>query len=74
VPHRRGSFNEDWNDLLTRFAQRRKHEHPRGEMLEQAKEEALQPFDPHQALFERAQRPATNSQTENARSSAAGGS
>ena len=74
MPHRRGSFNEDWNDLLTRFAHRRKHEHPREEMLEQAKEEALQPFDPHQALFERAQRPATNSQMENARSSAAGGS
>lgn len=60
MPHRRGSFNEDWNDLLTRFAHRRKHEHPREELLEQAKEEALhselcEPFDPHQALFERAQ-------------------
>lgn len=74
MPHRRGSFQEDWNDLLTRFAHRRKHEQPREEMLEQAKQEALHPFDPHQALFERAQRPATNSQMEKARSSAAGGS
>lgn len=59
MPHRRGSFHEDWNDLLTRFAHRRKHEHPREEMLDQAKEEALrseifEPLDPHQALFERA--------------------
>jgi hypothetical protein len=56
VPHRRGSFHEDWNDLLTRFAHRRKHEQPREEMLERPKEERLQPFDPHQALFERARR------------------
>ena len=59
MPHRRGSFQEDWNDLLTRFAHRRKHEQPREERLEHAKEEALQPedcepLDPHQALFERA--------------------
>jgi len=61
VPHRRGSFQEDWNDLLTRFAHRRKHEQLREELLEQAKEEALhsetcEPIDPHQALFERAER------------------
>jgi hypothetical protein len=60
VPHRRGSFHEDWNDLLTRFAHRRKHELPREELLEQAKQEALhsemgEPFDPHQALLERSQ-------------------
>jgi hypothetical protein len=60
VPHRRGSFHEDWNDLLMRFAQRRKHEQPRREMLERAKDEALPSdpcdrSDPHQALFERAQ-------------------
>jgi len=59
VPHRRGSFHEDWNDLLTRFAHRRKHDLPRGELLERAQEEALhsemcEPFDPHQALFDRA--------------------
>lgn len=62
MPHRRGSFQEDWNDLLTRFAHRRRHEHPREAMLEQAQEEALhsdlcEPFDPHQALFEGAQSP-----------------
>jgi hypothetical protein len=62
VPHRKGSFQEDWNDLLTRFAHRRKHEQPREEMLEQAQEEALhshlsEPFDPHQALFERSHAP-----------------
>lgn len=62
MPHRKGSFQEDWNDLLARFAHRRKHEHPREEMLEQAKEEALhselcEPADPHRALFERAQAP-----------------
>ena len=60
MPHRRGSFNEDWNDLLTRFAHRRKHEQPREALLEQAQDEALhsdlcEPFDPHQALLERAQ-------------------
>jgi hypothetical protein len=59
VPHRRGSFHEDWNDLLTRFAHRHKHEAPRQERLEQAQEEALhaelcEPFDPHQALLDRA--------------------
>jgi hypothetical protein len=57
VPHRRGSFHEDWNDLLTRFAHRRKHDEPRAAMLEKAQEEARQtgqPFDPHHALFERA--------------------
>jgi hypothetical protein len=58
VPHRRGSFHEDWNDLLTRFADRRKHERPRSAQLEKAKDEALhselhKPADPHQALFER---------------------
>ena len=53
MPHRRGSFHEDWNDLLTRFAHRRRHDKPREEMLEKAKEEALQSdFCPHQALFE----------------------
>jgi hypothetical protein len=53
VPHRRGSFHEDWNDLLTRFAHRRKHEQPRAFLLEHAKEEALQSdLCPHQALFE----------------------
>ena len=60
MPHRKGSFQEDWNDLLIRFAQRRRNEQPRGDMLEQAQDEALnsdlcEPFDPHQALLERAQ-------------------
>ena len=60
MPHRRGSFHEDWNDLLTRFAHRRKHDESRALMLEQAQGEALhsemcEPFDPHQALFERSQ-------------------
>jgi hypothetical protein len=58
VPHRKGSFHEDWNDLLTRFAHRRKHDEPRQEMLEKARHEAekshLNERDPHQALFERA--------------------
>jgi hypothetical protein len=59
VPHRKGSFHENWNDLLTRFAHRRRHELPREELLERAKDEALhselcERFDPHQALFERA--------------------
>jgi hypothetical protein len=54
VPHRRGSFHEDWNDLLTRFAHRRKHEKPREEMLEKARHEAEMTHlhDPHRALFE----------------------
>lgn len=59
VPHRRGSFHEDWNDLLIRFEHRRHHERARAGLLEQAQEEALhaelcEPFDPHQAMFERA--------------------
>ena len=53
MPHRRGSFHEDWNDLLTRFAHRRKHEQKRALLLEKAKDEALQSdLCPHQALFE----------------------
>ena len=59
MPHRRGSFHEDWNDLLTRFAHRRKHDEPRSALLRRAQEEALrsdlcEPFDLHQALLERA--------------------
>ncbi|MCL6678682.1 hypothetical protein LZ519_05025 [Sphingomonas sp. RG327] len=57
MPHRRGSFHEDWNDLLTRFAHRRKHDEPRAMLLDKAQEEARQTgrdFDPHHALFERA--------------------
>jgi hypothetical protein len=55
VPHRRGSFHEDWNDLLTRFAHRRRHDKPREELLERAMHEVLDEerrHDPHQALFE----------------------
>ena len=59
MPHRKGSFHEDWNDLLTRFAHRRKHEEPRRAQLDRAQDEALhselnERHDPHQALFERA--------------------
>ena len=57
MPHRRGSFHEDWNDLLTRFAHRRKHDEPRAMLLDKAQKEARQTgrdFDPHHALFERA--------------------
>ena len=58
MPHRRGSFHEDWNDLLTRFAHRRKHEQPRGELLERAQVEAhhsdgCPSYRLNQALFER---------------------
>lgn len=61
MSHRRGSFQEDWNDLLTRFAHQRKHDDlHREEMLEQAQQESLEShlwerFDPHQALFEGSQ-------------------
>lgn len=41
MPHRKGSFHEDWNDLLARFAERRKHDRPRQALLEKALEEAL---------------------------------
>lgn len=56
MPHRKGSFHEDWNQLLTRFAHRRRHEEWRQALLEKAQEEALRSerFDPHQALFEMA--------------------
>lgn len=58
MPHRRGSFHEDWNDLLVRFENRRACNNPRLNLLEQATQEALhadlcEPFDPHKALFER---------------------
>jgi hypothetical protein len=58
VPHRHGSFHEDWNDLLTRFAHRRRHDRPREEQLEQARKEAEQSENCpihriNQALFER---------------------
>ena len=60
MSHRRGSFQEDWDDLLTRFAHQCRHNNPTREMLEQAQQESLEshlwePFDPHQALFERSQ-------------------
>lgn len=55
----RGSFHEDWNDLLTRFAHRREHERLRAEQLQRAQEEATaegdcRSFRLNQALFERA--------------------
>ena len=78
MPHRRGSFHEDWNDMLIRFAHRGT---PAAieDQLDEVKRirDRKQSFDLHQALFERShvdQRPATNSQIEKARSPAAGGS
>jgi hypothetical protein len=61
VPHRRGSFREDWNDLLIRFAQRRRHDEPRRNGLEQAEAKAGQSdlgdrSDPHKTLLERSSR------------------
>lgn len=56
----RGSFHEDWNDLLARFAHRREHERHRSEQLEKAQEEVVQAagrcrnYRLNQALFERA--------------------
>jgi hypothetical protein len=60
VPHRRGSFHEDWNDLLTRFAHKgtpaaledQLHEANR---IEQHREDELPVFDPHRLLFELSQ-------------------
>jgi hypothetical protein len=58
VPHRRGSFHEDWNELLVRFA----HRGTPAALKDQVKEAqatARQPsgeFDPHRALFERSAR------------------
>jgi len=81
VPHRKGSFHEDWNDMLVRFAHRGTPAALKDQFGEAkaGKNRGARPdaFDPHQALFEwsaRRQRPATNSQIEKARSSAAGGS
>jgi hypothetical protein len=56
VPHRRGSFHEDWSELLERFAHRRKR--ARQEQLRRAQREAEQGegcriFRLNQALFEK---------------------
>lgn len=81
MPHRKGSFHEDWNDMLVRFAHRGTPAALKDQVDEaRAGKNGAAPadvFDPHQALFEWSalrQRPATNSQIEKARSSAAGGS
>ncbi len=59
VPHRRGSFHEDWDDLLHRFA----HRGTRAALKDQIGEgkphgrkgrDRRSDPDPHQALFERA--------------------
>jgi hypothetical protein len=60
VPHRTGSFDGDRNDLLARFADRRKHDRPRAELLEKAQREAIRSdgcpmFRLNQALFERSE-------------------
>jgi hypothetical protein len=56
VPHRRGSFHEDWNDLLIRFAHRGTPAAIEDE-LRQAKVkmrgDRLPAFDFHKELFER---------------------
>ena len=58
MSHRKGSFQEDWNDLLTRFA----HKGTRAALADQLAEakdganEQPSASDIHQMLFERAQR------------------
>ena len=56
----RGSFHEDWNELLTRFAHRREHERHRVEQLERAQQETADSggcrnYRLNQALFERSE-------------------
>jgi hypothetical protein len=60
LPHRRGSFRADWNDLLSYFAQRRKHEERRGN-ADKVEPEPAQPDDAgqrdlHEVLMERSNR------------------
>jgi hypothetical protein len=58
VPHRRGSFHEDWNELLARFAHKGTPAE-REEQFEQAKgkdkkrKARARAWDFHQQLFER---------------------
>lgn len=61
MPHRTGSFRENWDDLLMRFAERSQHVWPASELLLQAQRESAQSClcelpDPHQALFERSKK------------------
>ena len=54
MPHRRGSFNEDWNDLLMRFAHRGTPAAIEDQIREaRPKDEGRQPWDFHEELFER---------------------
>jgi hypothetical protein len=57
VPHRRGSFHEDWNDMLTRFAHRGTPAAIEDQIAEtKAKRRKRSAFDFHDALFEKAHR------------------
>jgi hypothetical protein len=57
VPHRRGSFHEDWNELLHRFG-RKGTPAEFSDQLQEIRPERKpprrpQPFDPHRELLER---------------------
>ncbi len=56
MPHRNGSFHENWNDLLTRFAHRGTPAAIEDQIREakQRPKRRRRPRDPHRALFERA--------------------
>lgn len=56
MPHRRGSFREDWNELLERFAYRGTAAEKEDQLREAKRKPASQP-DIHQLLFKRSQEP-----------------
>ena len=51
MPHRRGSFREDWNQLLERFAHRRTPAANTDELPEAKQKKHRPPRDIHQLLF-----------------------
>lgn len=56
MPHRRGSFHEDWNDLLIRFAHRGTPAAIEDQLFEaEPKRKRRSAFDFHKALFDRSQ-------------------
>ncbi len=59
MPHRRGSFHEDWNDLLTRFAHKGTpaaiDDQIHDAKAKKRRSSRDKSWDFHEALFERSQ-------------------
>jgi hypothetical protein len=55
MPHRRGSFREDWNELLERFAHRGTPAATDDQIREAKQRKPRRTPDVHQELFKRSQ-------------------